>query len=343
MTSRNKVVVTHRIDEQVQAFLAAETEICVNNSIESWPEEKLVKLASDADGLLVFLPDKIDEAFLKQCTRLRVVGAALKGHDNIDVDACSRHGVWVAVAPDLFSQPTAELALGLTLSLIHNVAPGDRLVRSGSFTGWQPHLYGSSLSGNTVGVLGMGRAGQALARMLTGFNARMIYYDPTPLSPVQEAMIGIGRVTFDQLIERSDVLILMASLMQTTFHILNGSSMAKMKRGAYLINVGRGSVVDEAAVAQALRAGQLAGYAADVFGMEDRSVPDRPEQIHPSLLENTGQTLFTPHLGSAVARVRLEIELAVARNILQALRGERPTDAINTPTARGDGVRRGSV
>lgn len=337
------MVITHRVHDQVQALLAAENEICVNDSAERWPAEKLVELASDADALMVFMPDRIDEAFLKQCPKLKVVGAALKGHDNIDVDACSRHGVWVAVAPDLLSQPAAELALGLMLGLIRNVASGDRLVRSGKFNGWQPRLYGSSLSGKTVGIFGMGKLGQAFARMLSGFNARTIYFDPNALSPVQEAMIGIGRVTFDQLIERSDVLVLLAPLTETTFHIMNGNTLARMKRGAFLINVGRGSVVDETAVAQALGEGQLAGYAADVFAMEDLSLPEPPEQIHPSFLENTEHTLFTPHLGSAVAGVRLEIELAIARNILQGLRGERPTDAINTPTPHSGGVARGSV
>lgn len=343
MSSRKKVVITHRIHDQVQALLAAETEVCVNQSMESWPEEKLLVLASDADALMVFMPDTIDEAFLLQCPRLRVVGAALNGPDNIDVDACSRHGIWVAIAPDLLSQPTAELAVSLTLGLIRNIAPGDRVVRSGSFKGWQPHVYGSSLSGNTVGILGMGRVGQAFARMLTGFNARMIYYDPTPLSPVQEAMMGIGRVTFEQLMERSDFLVLMAPLNKSTFHIINASSLAKMKAGAYLINVGRGSLVDEAAVAQVLEAGQLAGYAADVFAMEDLSISDPTQHINRSLLDNTARTLFTPHLGSAVARVRLAVELAIARNILQGLRGERPTDAMNAPALHTTGVTPGSV
>lgn len=343
MTPRAKVVVTHCVHEQVQALLAAETELSVNQSMESWPEEKLVELASDAEGLMVFMPDRINEAFLKQCPKLKIVGAALKGHDNIDVDACSRRSIWVAIAPDLLSQPTAELAISLILGLIRNVLPGDQLVRSGGFKGWRPQLYGSSLSGKTVGMLGMGRVGQAFARMMTGFNARMIYYDPIPLSPVQEAVMGIGRVTFDQLIERSDILALLAPLTKATFQIMNGSTLTKMKQGAYLINVGRGSLVDEASVAQALDTGPLAGYAADVFAIEDRSVPEYPHQIHPALLKNTEHTLFTPHLGSAVARARLEIELAIARNILQALRGHRPTDAINIPTADSNSVSPGSV
>lgn len=338
MSTRPKVVVTHRVHDQVKQSLAAECDVVTNDGIESWPAEKLRKLAADAEALMIFMPDRIDEQFLANCPKLGIVSAALKGPDNIDIEACSRRGVWVSIAPDLLSEPTAELALTLVLALTRNVAAGDRVVRGGEYTGWRPVLYGSGLAGNTIGILGMGKLGQAFARLLGGFkSSRIIYHDPAALSPVEEAMLGIGRTTFEQLIVRSDVLVVLAPLTTATLHLINARTMAKMKRGAYLVNVGRGSVVDEAAVADALASGHLAGYAADVFEMEDLSRGDRPAGIAPALLKNTQQTLFTPHLGSAVARVRLEIELAAARNIVQAIKGERPRDAINQPEIAGKG------
>lgn len=338
MSTRPKVVVTHRVHDQVEQLLASSCDVVANDGIESWPAEKLRKLAADAEGLMIFMPDRIDDDFLANCPKLRIVSAALKGPDNIDIEACSRRGVWVSIAPDLLSQPTAELALTLALALTRNVAAGDRVVRGGEYTGWRPVLYGSGLAGNTIGILGMGKLGQAFACLLGGFkSSRIIYHDPAALSPVEEAMLGIGRTTFDQLIARSDVLVVLAPLTADTLHLINARTMAKMKRGAYLVNVGRGSVVDEAAVADALASGHLAGYAADVFEMEDLSRGDRPAGIAPALLKNTQQTLFTPHLGSAVARVRLEIELAAARNIVQALKGERPRDAINQGEIAGKG------
>lgn len=332
MSVRPKVVVTHRAYKEVLQLLRPDCDVVGNDEVESWPADRLRALAADADALMVFMADKVDDQLLAQCPKLKIVSAALKGPDNIDIEACSRRGIWVSIVPDLLSEPTAELGLALALGITRNVAAGDSIVRSGEFKGWRPVLYGSGLAGNTVGILGMGRLGQAFARLLAGFKTnRIIYHDPAALSPVEEAMLGIGRTTFEQLIARSDVLVVMAPLTASTLHAINRETIGKMKRGAYVVNIGRGSVVDEGAVAEALASGQLSGYAADVFEMEDLSRRDHPHRVHPELLKNTRQTLFTPHLGSAVARVRLEIELAAARNILQALKGERPKNAINQP------------
>lgn len=332
MTKRSKVVVTHRAYEQVKQLLGTACEVVSNDEVESWPAEKLREVAADAEALMIYMPDRIDEQLLARCPKLKIVSAAFKGPDNIDIDACSRRGIWVSIVPDLLSEPTAELGLTLALGITRNVPAGDRSVRSGQFKGWRPVLYGSGLAGNTIGILGMGRLGQAFARLVAGFkSSRVIYHDPVALSPVEEAMLGIGRTTFAQLIARSDILVVMAPLTASNFHAINAETISKMKRGAYIVNIGRGSVVDEAAIAEALESGQLAGYAADVFEMEDLSREKRPAGIHPALLKNTRQTLFTPHLGSAVARARLEIELAAARNILQVLKGQKPSDAINQP------------
>jgi phosphonate dehydrogenase len=329
LKTRPKVVITHCVHAQVKQLLAEHYEVVANSGVESWPPAKLLELARDADGLLVFMPDKIDDAFLAQCAKLRVIAAALKGYDNIDVAACTRRGVWVTIVPDLLSQPTAELALALILGLTRNVVPGDHLVRSGRFHGWRPVLYGGGLLGKTVGIVGMGKLGQAFVRLLAGFNVKIMYYDPVHLSPVLEAFLGLTRATFDQVLAESDILVVMIPLTSSTLHLINTETLARTKKGAYLVNVGRGSVVDEAAVAQMLAHGRLAGYAADVFEMEDWARPDHPVSIHPGLLSNPDQTLFTPHLGTAVDRARLEIELSAARSILQGLRGERSADAIN--------------
>jgi phosphonate dehydrogenase len=329
VTRKMKVVVTHCVHEQVKQLLARDCDFVANDGAESWPPGELLEHARDADALLVFMPDKVDEAFLVQCPRLRVIAAAFKGYDNIDVAACTRHNVWVTIVPDLLSQPTAELALALILGLTRNVAHGDRLVRSGKFQGWRPVLYGEGVVSKTVGILGMGKLGQALVRLLAGFNTRIIYYDPVKMSPVQEAFLGMARGSFEQVLAESDIVVVMVPLTSATEHLINAGTLAKMKKGAYLVNVGRGSVVDEAAVAQALNRGHLAGYAADVFEMEDWARPDHPAAVHPGLLANAERTLFTPHMGTAVGKARLEIELSAAANIMQVLRGERPADAIN--------------
>ena len=331
MNPRPKVVVTHRVHEPVKKLLAEHCEVVANDGIQSWTQSRLMELAATAEALMAFMPDKIDASFLAACPKLRVIAGALKGNDNIDVAACTGRGVWVTVVPDLLSAPTAELALALILGLTRNVVPGDRLVRSGKFQGWRPVLYGSGLMGKTVGIVGMGKLGQAFARLLSGFNAKIIYHDPVRMSPVQEAFLGMARAAFDEVLAQSDVLVLMVPLHRSTLHLVNAGTLAKMKPGAYLVNVGRGSLVDEDAASRALEQGRLAGYAADVFEMEDCVRADHPAAIHPGLLASSDRTLLTPHLGTAVERARLEIELSAARNILEALRGERPKDAINEP------------
>jgi phosphonate dehydrogenase len=175
----------------------------------------------------------------------------------------------------------------------------------------------------------MGRLGQAFVKLLAGFNCRIVYSDPVKMSPVQEAFFAITRASFDDVLSQSDILVVMVPLRPSTLQMISKEALARMKKGAYLVNVGRGSVVDETAVAKALEESRLAGYAADVFEMEDRARPDHPACVHPGLLAQRERTLFTPHLGSGVARTRLEIEMSSAENILQALRGERPRDAIN--------------
>ena len=306
---RVKVAITQRVFPEVIELLSPHAEVTVGPP------------ARDADALMVFMPDSLDEAFLRECPNLKIVAGALKGCDNFDVDACARLGIWFTIVPDLLTEPTAELALALLLGLARNVLPGDRLIRSGEFQGWRPILYGTGLAGSTVGIIGFGAVGRALARMLHGFSCRVQYYDPAV----------DGSTALDVLLASSDFVLPLLPLTAGTYHLLGRDTLAGMKRGAYLINVSRGSVVNEEAVANALESGHLAGYAADTFEMEDWALLNRPREMNPRLLRRSDRTLFTPHLGSAVASARFEIELAAANNILQALRGERPSGAINNP------------
>ena len=312
MSGRPRVVITQRAFPETIDLLSPHAEVLVDTP------------ARDADALMVFMPDSLDEDFLRVCPSLKIVAAALKGCDNFDVEACTRLGIWFTIVPDLLTEPTAELALALMLGLARNVMAGDRLIRSGEFQGWRPILYGTGLTGSTVGIIGFGAVGRALARMLQGFSCRVQHYDPTV----------DGSIPLETVLATSDFVIPLLPLTPDTLHLLDRSALSRMKRGAYLINVSRGSVVDEEAIADVLESGQLAGYAADTFEMEDWARRDRPREINQRLLRLHDRTLFTPHLGSAVAGTRLAIERAAANNILQALRGERPEGAINNPVRR---------
>jgi phosphonate dehydrogenase len=330
VSSRPVVVVTHRVHDEVKQLLSTECHVVSNDSAESWTPAELLHHSKQADALMVFMPDSLDEHFLAQCPNLKIVAASLKGYDNFDVEACTRRGVWFTIVPDLLTRPTAELALGLTLGITRNVLPGDRLVRSGNYQGWRPVLYGGGLNGQAIGIVGMGKVGQAFARLLAGFDTTIFYSDRNRLPAEQESRLHVSFVDLGSLLSITNVVVLLVPLQNGTLHMIDHAALHQMKAGAYLVNVGRGSVVNEEAVAEALATGHLAGYAADVFEMEDWARPDHPQTISPRLL-NSANTLFTPHLGSAVDSVRLQIELAAARNILQALNGQEPTDAINQP------------
>lgn len=325
-----RVVITHRVHDSVLASLAPHCELITNQSAHTLPPDSVRARAATADGMMAFMPDRVSEDFLEACPNLTVIGAALKGFDNFDVEACTRHGVWLTFVPDLLTVPTAELTIGLTIGLTRQVRASDEFVRSGNFQGWQPRFYGLGIEDATIGIIGMGAIGKAVATRFQGWGARILYSQPEALSAAEEATLSLSRSDLETLLARSDIVILALALNEQTLHTINSERLRQMKRGAFLINPCRGSVVDEAAVLQSLISGHLGGYAADVFEMEDWARADRPRRINPALLGHPN-TLFTAHTGSAVESVRLAIEKRAAGNILQALSGERPRDAVNSP------------
>ncbi|HDZ71443.1 MAG TPA: hydroxyacid dehydrogenase [Aurantimonas coralicida] len=325
-----RVVITHAVHQEVLDLLGAECDLDANQTPETLPAEEVVRRVSQADAMMAFMPDRVDAAFLDACPKLRVIGAALKGYDNFDVAVCAARGVWLSFVPDLLTVPTAELAIGLTIGLTRKMIPADARVRGGKFAGWRPEFYGLGISGSTIGIVGMGAIGMALAERLKGWGAVLLYADRTPASDAVAARLGIARRSLDGLLAEADILILALSLAADTVHVIDERALGLMKPGAYLVNPCRGSVVSEAAVLTALTSGRLGGYAADVFEFEDRSREDRPRQIQAGLL-NHPDTIFSPHIGSAVQKVRLAIELRAAENILQVLSGKQPMDAANEP------------
>jgi phosphonate dehydrogenase len=220
--------------------------------------------------------------------------------------------------------------VGLAIGLGRMIRDGDALVRSTNFEGWRPVLYGTGFNRSTVTIVGMGAVGRAIAQRLQGFGCKILGVDSKTEMPPSVTGADLSSAW-----AASDFVILAEPLTPETHHLIDRSTLAKMKPGALLINIGRGSVVDETAVVAALESGALGGYAADVFEMEDWALADRPDEIHPGLRKHP-RTLFTPHLGSAVQRVRLAIELRAASNIADVLEGRRPRDAINEPVGRNE-------
>lgn len=325
-----KIVVANWVHPEVLEYLSRFGEVVANETREPWSRADLIERCQGAQAMIAFMPESVDDDFLAACPDLRVIACALKGYDNFDVEACTRRGVWITFVPDLLTAPTAELTVGLMIALGRNIGPGNAYVKSGAFAGWRPRFYGCSLDGSTVGIIGAGAVGKAIARRLSGFRCSLLYYDANRLVPDQEDDLRLQRASLADLRAQSDFVVLALPLTDGTFHLVDGDFVAGMKAGAYLVNPARGSLVDEAAVAEALQRGHLAGYAADTFECEDWARADRPDGIDARLLD-ADNTLLTPHLGSAVDPIRLEIAMEAAESVAQFLRGERPKGALNQP------------
>jgi len=320
--TRPVILATARIFPETRAALAAVGDVVANDGAEPWPEAERRARAAEARAMMAFMTDRVDADFLIAAPRLEVIACALKGADNIDLDACRARGVGVSLVPDLLTAPTAELAIGLAIGLGRHLREGDALVRTGGFGGWRPILYGQGLDGATVAVLGLGALGAAICARLLPFGCRVIGVDPARAAPA-----GVEAVMLEAALTRADLVIAALPLTAGTRHLIDTAALALLRPGALLVNVGRGSTVREAAVAEALAAGRLGGYAADVFEMEDWAIDARPRDIDARLLAHP-RTLFTPHLGSAVAAARRAIEARAAANIADALSGREARDRI---------------
>jgi len=324
-----KVVLSHSVCEETVRLLVPHCEVVCNEGGDALGRRELIRRCADADALMAFDADHIDDEFLACCPQLKVIGATLKGCDNFDVEACTARGIWLCNVPDHLTAPTAELAIGLLLALSRNLIAADRYVRNGAFRGWLPMFFGKGLSGSTVGIIGMGTLGQAIARRLQGFEVRLLYHDLRRLDAMSEGRLDVNYADLESVVANAAYLLPMVPLTSATRHLIDAAMIARMQPGACLINACRGSVVDEAAVAGALKDGRLGGYAADVFAFEDWSDPERPDSIHPGLLAMRESTVLTPHLGSAVVEARKRIEREAAWNIIAALRGDVPPHAVN--------------
>lgn len=315
---------TNRIFDETVSFLRSFSDPILNQSEESLTEDEVLARARDADALLVFMTDRINDEFLEQCPQLKIISAALKGYDNFDVKACQERGISFTVVPDLLTIPTAELAVGLMLALGRKVLQGDDFIRTGDFRGWRPKFYGTGLAGETVGIIGMGKVGKAVARRLQAFESRVVYFDVMRLDKGEEDDLKLDYVSIDELLEESRFVLPLVPFTDETFHLINAERLRQMRDGSFLVNVSRGSVVHEDAVADALASGRLGGYAADVFEMEEWARECRPKGISVRLQVMNEKTVFTPHIGSAVEGVRREIEWVAVEQIRKFSEGNVP-------------------
>jgi glyoxylate reductase len=268
------------------------------------------------------LTERIDAELLDAAgPQLKVVANVAVGYDNIDVPACTERGIVAANTPGVLTEATADIALGLILAATRRLGEGERLIRSGQAWKWGMFfLLGSSLQGKTLGVVGMGGIGQATARRAKAFGMEIVYQSRSEIDPSIAAELGARRVELNELLAISDVVSLHCPYGPATHHLIGAKELASMKSSAYLVNTARGPIVDEAALASALRDGQIAGAGLDVFENEPT--------VHPGLLE-LENVVLVPHLGSATVETRTAMAMLAADNALAVLSNERPPAPIN--------------
>jgi len=282
--------------------------------------EELLEGSAGASGVLSMLTDRIDGELLDTAPRLRVVANLAVGFDNMDVPAATERGVVLTNTPGVLTDATADLAFTLLLAAARRVGEGERLVRSGSWTVWGPtQLLGRAVAGTTLGIVGMGAIGSAVAERARGFGMSVVYFNRRR-APEAEQRTGARYVPFDELLATSDFVSLHAPLNDDSRHLLDAAALARMKSTAVLVNTARGPLVDEAALVAALRSGTIAAAGLDVYEAEPVLAPGLTE------LDNV---VLLPHIGSATTATRAAmVELACA-NIVAVLRGDPPPTPLN--------------
>jgi glyoxylate reductase len=281
----------------------------------------------EAAALIPLLTVRVDRALLERAPDLRVVACATVGYEHVDTAACRERGIVVTNTPDVLTDATAGLTLALMLATVRRLPQAERSLRAGEFRGWKFWDYlGGDLHGRTLGIFGMGRIGQAVARRGAAFGMHVQYTARSPLSADTEQALGAKRVNWETLLTTSDVLSLHAPLTPDTRHLLNRDALRRMKPGSYLINTARGALVDEAALVEALREGPLAGAGLDVY--------EREPEITPGLLE-LDNVVVLPHIGSATHDTRTGMAMLAARNAHAVLSGRPPLTPVLDQSTSG--------
>ena len=322
-----KVYVTRELPQSALDRLDGKVEWSVNPDDRVLDREELLEAVADVDGLLSLLTDTIDGELMDAAPNLKVVANYAVGYNNIDVDAATERGILVTNTPGVLTETTADLTWALLMAVTRRIVEGDNFMRAGKFKGWAPMmLLGCDIYGKTLGVVGIGQIGQAVARRALGFDMKVLYTDMFDLPPVAEQLLNAEKVELDELLERSDFVSLHVPLMDETHHLIGKRELELIGAGGYLINASRGPVIDEVALVEALKSNTIAGAALDVF-------EDEPE-MKPGLAECENAVII-PHLGSATIETRTEMADLAVSNILNYLAGEQPPTPVNPEVIKG--------
>jgi len=315
-----KVFVTRKIPEPGIEILRKEFEIEVNPYDRVLPKEEIIKGLKGKDGLLCLLTDSIDADVINSEPKLKMISSYAVGYNNIDIKAATKREIPVSNTPGVLTDATSDMAWALLFSVARRIVEADRFTRAGKFKGWGPMLmHGQDVTNKTLGVVGAGRIGTAFALKSKGFNMNVLYVDEKK-NETLEKEVNAKKVTFDELIKKSDFISLHVPLITSTHHLIGEKELEMMKKNAVLINTSRGPVVDEQALVFALKEKQIFGAGLDVYEHE----PEITEE-----LKKLDNVIIQPHSASATIETRTKMAVMAAENMVAGLKGKVPNNCVN--------------
>jgi len=320
---KEKVLVTRKLPGDAVESMRAGFEVVLNMQDRDLDCEELIEMSAGCAGLLSMLSNRLDESFIaRRAGTLKVISNYAVGYNNIDLTAAKKYGIVVTNTPGVLTETTADLAWALIMSVCRRIVEADSYTRQGKFEGWAPEMFlGNDIYGKTLGIVGLGRIGAAVARRASGFEMKIIYYDLTR-NPGAEKALGCSFVELDRLLTEADIVSLHTPLTPETHHLIDARRLSLMKPSACLINTARGPVVDEDALAHALAERQIAGAGLDVYEEEPK--------LHPKLFE-LDNTVLLPHIGSGTTATRTRMAQIAVDNLTAVLRGETPAHPVPLP------------
>jgi gluconate 2-dehydrogenase len=314
-----RLLITRRVFPEVVEALSAAYEVETNPDDAFWTPEQTRAKAAGCEALYVVATDRVDTALLEACPRLKIVATGSVGYNQIDVAACTARGIAVTNTPDVLTEATADMAWALLMSTARRVTESERWLRDGRWGRWAwDQFLGADVHGATLGIVGMGRIGSAVARRAAGFSMRLQYTNRS--AAANERELGATRVELDTLLATSDHVVLVLPYSSATHHLIGERELGLMKPTATLVNIARGGIVDDAALARALRTGTIAAAGLDVYEGEPT--------VLPALLE-VPNVVLTPHIGSATRSSRLGMAMLAARNLLAHAAGDALLTQVN--------------
>ena len=319
---RPKVLVPKRLFPEAIEYLRERVELDYNGTDKNLSAAELLERLQDKDGIVSMLTNRFTPEVMDTLPGLKVISNVAVGFDNINIPAATERRIIVTNTPDVLTETTADFAFALMMSAARRVSEGERVLRAGKWDKWGIDLFcGQDIHHATLGILGLGRIGKALARRAQGFQMRVQYYDPLRASAAVEQELNVGFVDFDELFRTSDFVSVHVPLLPETKRLVGAEQFKLMKKTAVFVNTSRGPVVDEAALAEALEEGQIAVAGLDVY--------EREPVVEPRLLELENAVL-TPHIASASFNTRRAMCMLAAENVVTALAGKRPPNLVNT-------------